>query len=406
VLAHRAMSIVAPKTEAETVEAVNTARAARQHIAIQGGGTRAGLGRPVEADTQLSTRGLAGITLYEPSELVISARAGTPLSDIEAALKDKNQALPFEPMDHRPLYGTSGEPTIGGVAACNISGPRRLSVGAARDLLIGLRFVNGRGEIVKTGGRVMKNVTGLDLVKLLCGSHGTLGIITEATFKVLPHPAFAGTLALYGLADGKAVAALCAAQGTPLSVGAAAHLPAGLATPEPLTLFRLEGPQASVDERLSALRRTLAPFESGEALAPDYAGALWRAICNVVPLASPPDAAIWRVSMQATRAPKFVDLVLRQLPARYYYDWGGDLVWLSVAASADAGAAAIRGALKEAGNGQTIGHATLVRAPDDVRARIDVFEPLAPPLHKLTKDIKSSFDPDGILNPGRMYAGI
>ena len=295
-------------------------------------------------------------------------------------------------MDHRALYGTQGEPTLGGIAAGNISGPRRISAGAARDFLIGLRFVNGRGEIVKTGGRVMKNVTGLDLVKLLCGSHGTLGVITEATFKVLPQPPFAGTLALYGLADGKAVAALCAALGSPLFVAAAAHLPAGLATPEPLTLFCLEGPQASVDERLSALRRTLAPFESGEALAPDYAGALWRAIRNVVPLVSPPDAAIWHVSvLKPTRAPKFVDLLLKQVAARYYYDWAGGLVWLSVAASGDAGATAIRTALARAGNGQTIGHATLVRAPDDVRLAVDVFEPLATPLLKLTKGHQDEF---------------
>ncbi|MGP8232595.1 MAG: glycolate oxidase subunit GlcE [Methylovirgula sp.] len=400
------MNSVTPKTEAETIEAVNAARAAHRRIAIQGGGSRAGLGRPVEAETRLSTHGLTGITLYEPRELVISARAGTPLREIEAALQENNQTLPFEPMDHRALYGTDGEPTLGGVAACNISGPRRISAGAARDFLIGLRFVNGRGEIVKTGGRVMKNVTGLDLVKLLCGSHGTLGVITEATFKVLPRPAFAGTLALYGLADGKAVAALCAAFGTPLSVSAAAHLPAGLATPEPLTLFRLEGPQASVDERLSVLRRTLAPFEHGEALAPDYAGALWRAIRNVVPLVSPPEAAIWRVSVQPTRAPKLVDLILKQTAARYYYDWGGGLVWLAVAATGDAGAAVIRAALAQAGNGQMIGHASLVRAPDDVRSRVDVFEPLATPLLKLTKDIKASFDPDGILNPGLMYPGI
>ncbi|MEW6438108.1 MAG: FAD-binding protein [Pseudomonadota bacterium] len=400
------MNAVIPQTEAETAEAVSAARAGRRTIAIKGGESRTGLGRPVDADTALSTRGLAGITLYEPSELVIAARAGTPLTEIEAALSEKNQALPFEPMDHRALYGGHGEPTIGGVAACNISGPRRLSVGAARDLLIGLRFVNGRGEIVKTGGRVMKNVTGLDLVKLLCGSHGTLGVITEATFKVLPQPPVSGALALYGLADGKAIAALCAALGTPLSVGSAAHLPAGLATPEPLTLFRLEGPQASVDERLSALRRALSPFGEGEALAPDYAGALWRAIRNVVPLVSPPDAAVWHLSVQPTRAPKIVDLILRQITARYYYDWGGGLVWLSVPAAGDAGAAVIRGALKDAGNGQTIGHATLVRAPEDVRRKVDVFEPLAPPLLKLTRDIKSSFDPDGILNPGRMYAGI
>jgi glycolate oxidase FAD binding subunit len=252
----------------------------------------------------------------------------------------------------------------------------------------------------------MKNVTGLDLVKLVCGSHGTLGFITEVTFKVLPLPVATGTLALYGLADGAAVAALCAALGTPLSVSAAAHLPAGLATLEPLTLFRLEGPQASVDERLDNLRRALAPFGAGESLAPDYAGALWRAIRDVVPLVSPPDAAVWRLSVQPTRAPKVVDLVLRKLAARYFYDWGGGLIWLSVPATGDAGASLIRGALKGAGGGETMGHATLVRAPDDIRRKVDVFEPLAAPLLKLTRGIKASFDPDGILNPGRMYAGI
>jgi glycolate oxidase FAD binding subunit len=400
------MNTIAPKSEAEAAEVIATARAAHRLVGITGGGTRAGLGRPVDAGTQVSSRGLAGITLYEPAELVMSARAGTPVAEIEAELKGKDQTLPFEPMDHRVLYATQGEPTIGGVAACNISGPRRILVGAARDLLLGLRFVNGRGEIVKTGGRVMKNVTGLDLVKLVCGSHGTLGFITEVTFKVLPQPVTAGTLALYGLADGTAIAALCAALGAPLTVSAAAHLPAGLATPEPLTLLRLEGPQASVDERLDNLRRALAPFGSGESLAPDYAGALWRAIRNVVPLVSPPDAAVWRLSLQPTRAPKVVDLILRKLAARYYYDWGGGLVWLSVAATGDAGAAVIRGAIKEVGHGETIGYATLVRAPDDIRREADVFAPMSEPLIKLTKGIKASFDPDGILNPGRMYADI
>lgn len=400
------MNVIAPKTEAEAADAILAARGKHERIVIAGGGTRGGLGRPVKAETQLSTRGLSGITLYEPTELVISARAGTSLAEIDAALATKNQMLPFEPMDHRALYGLQGEPTLGGVAAANISGPRRVSAGAARDFLIGLRLVNGRGEIVKTGGRVMKNVTGLDLVKLLCGSHGTLGVVTEATFKVLPRPSVAGALALYGLSDGTAVAALCAALGTPLSVSGAAHLPAGLATPEALTLFRLEGTQASVDERLDHLRRALAPFGTGEALAPDYADALWHAIRNVIPLVSPPEAAVWRVSVQPTRAPKIIDLIMRQLAARYYYDWGGGLIWLSVRAAGDAGAAVIRGALKEASGSQTIGHATLVRAPDDVRHALDVFEPLAAPVMKLTKGIKASFDPDGILNPGRMHASI
>jgi glycolate oxidase FAD binding subunit len=392
--------ILSPTSEAEIAEAVVAARAVHRPFAIGGGGTRARLGRPVEAETLLETRGLTGITLYEPAELVISARAGTRLAEIETVLKAKNQRLAFEPMDYRALFGTSGEPTIGGVAACNISGPRRIQAGACRDHLLGLRFVNGCGEIIKSGGRVMKNVTGLDLVKLQCGAHGTLGIISEATFKVLPKPEYSGTLALHGLADEAGVAALCAGLGSPFHVTGAAHLPAGMGASEALTLLRLEGVKDSVDHRLAALAKLLAPHGDGERLEPENADALWRSIRDAVPLAEPREAAIWRLSVAPTHAPKIVSALSREVALRHFYDWGGGLVWLAVDAGSDARAGEIRAAVAGAG------HASLVRAPDEIRARVDVFEPLSAPLMKITRGIKLSFDPDRIINPGRMYAGV
>src|SRR5579875_3134270 len=276
-----------PVDETEVADVVAGARAARRPIAIVGGGTRAGLGRPVEAQIRLETRGLTGITLYEPSELVISARAGTALSEIEAVLAAKRQCLAFEPMDHRPLYGTRGEPTIGAVAACNISGPRRIQAGAARDFLIGLRFVNGRGEIIKSGGRVMKNVTGLDLVRLQCGAHGTLGVLTEASFKVLPAPKSSATLALHGLSDDAGVAALSAALGSPFHVSGATQLPAGIGADEALTLLRLEGTEHSVRHRRDALIDLLAPNGGAEELPAERAAALWRAIRDALFVAEP-----------------------------------------------------------------------------------------------------------------------
>jgi glycolate oxidase FAD binding subunit len=394
--------ILTPTSEAETAEAVIAARQARRPFAVAGGGTRAGLGRPLETDAVLETRGLTGITLYEPAELVISARAGTPLADIEAALRLQRQRFAFEPMDHRALFDASGEPTIGTIAACNISGPRRIQVGAARDHLLGLRFVNGRGEIIKSGGRVMKNVTGLDLVKLQCGAHGTLGVITEATFKVLPEPEHSGTLALRGLEDGPAIAALSAALGSPFQVTGAAHLPADAGAGEALTLLRLEGVETSVEHRLAKLAQLLAPHGAGERLDVEHAAELWRAIRDVMPLAQPREAAIWRLSVAPTQAPKIVSALSREVAARHFYDWGGGLIWLAVEPWSDAQAEKIRAALAKAGGG----HATLVRAPAEVRARVDVFEPLSAPLMKITRGIKASFDPDHVVNPGRMYAGI
>lgn len=392
--------IHAPASEAEAAQLVDAARRAGTPLSIEGGGTRAGLGRQAQAAATLTTRALTGITLYEPAEMVIAARAGTPLRLIEETLEGRGQMLAFEPMDSRGLYGRQGEPTIGAVAACNISGPRRIQAGAARDSLIGLRLVNGLGEAIKSGGRVVKNVTGLDLVKLNCGAHGTLGLLTEVTFKVLPRPEQSATLALHGLGDGRAVEAMSAALGSPFEVSGAAHLPARLAGGAALTLLRLENFAASVTYRGDALRQALAEFGKAEALPEAEAARLWQDIRDARFFAIPSPQAVWRISAAPSRAPLFVEAVARRLAAKHFYDWGGGLVWLACDAFGDAGAAVIRAAL----GGQ--GHATLVRAPEAVRASVEVFEPLAAPVMQLTMGIKTSFDPDRVLNPGRMYAGV
>ncbi len=391
-----------PATESDLCAIVADARAKKTPLAIEGGGTRAGLGRPTQTAETVSMRGLDGIVFYEPAEMVICARAGAPLADVQAMLAERNQILPFEPPDHRRLYGSAGAPTIGAIAACNLSGSRRIAVGAARDSLIGVRFVNGAGEAIKNGGRVMKNVTGLDLVKLSAGAHGTLGALTEVTFKLLPKPETSATLVLQSLDDSRAVQILSQALGSPFEVSGAAHLPAGVCGDEARTLLRIENFEESVAYRTAELRKLV----GGDLVLGDEASrALWRDISECAFFAAPGGEhaarAIWRVSTAPSRAPDLVRLVQRTGPAAHWYDWGGGLIWLSVEATGDARAKDIRTAVSVCG-----GHATLVRAPDEVRAHVDVFQPLAEPLMKLTRGVKASVDPDGVLNPGRMYAGI
>ncbi len=393
------MTTTSPTTESDVAAFVLKARAAKTPMRIVGGGTRLGIGCPVGAGLTLSTAKLSGVTLYEPSEMVIGALAGTPVAAIEKILAAKGQMLPFEPIDHRAILGTSGTPTIGAVAAGNFSGPRRIMAGAARDSLIGVKFVNGRGEIVKSGGRVMKNVTGLDLVKLQSGAFGTLGILTEVIFKVLPVPETAATLLLTGLDDSRAVEALSLGLITPFEVTGAAHLP-GLGDTRARTLLRIEGFDASVRYRAEALRKALHLVASVEILDATETASLWRDVRDAVSMADPQQNALWRLSLKPSDGPEVVSVIARDLAIhRRLYDWGGGLVWLVVDSAGDAGAAVIRKAV--AGTG---GHATLIRAPDPVRASVGAFQPEVPALAKLAAGIRTSVDPDGLFNPGLMQA--
>jgi len=389
-----------PRDEQDAASIVADAAARRTPLNLCGNGTKAAMGRPNQTEASLTSAALTGITLYEPAEMVIAARSGTPLAEVVETLAQKGQQLPFEPMDYRLLLGSRGEPTIGAVAAMNISGPRRIMAGAARDSLIGVRFVNGRGEVIKSGGRVMKNVTGLDLVKLMAGAWGTLGFLTEVTFKVLPKPERMSTLLIRGLDDESAVAALSAALGSPFDVTGAAHLPA----PDrqgARTLIRLEGFSVSVDYRLGELRRLLKRFGAADILEGRGAEAVWQALRDASVFQDRGERAVWRISTAPTKGPALTARVAETIEAQWFYDWGGGLVWLSTPAEGDLGAAAIRAATAAFG-----GHATLVRAPDADRSRLDVFEPQAEAVMALSRGIKASLDPAGILNPGRMYAGI
>lgn len=393
--------MLTPHTEEAAATMVRDLLMRKVPFALRGNGTRQGLGRPAQAGETLSLEKLAGVTLHEPAEMVISALAGTPLRVVEETLATKGQMLPFEPMDHRAIYGTAGEPTIGGVVAANVSGPRRVVVGACRDHLIGVRFINGRGEIIRSGGRVMKNVTGLDLVKLQAGAHGTLGVLTEVTFKVLPRPEATATMLFEGLSEADAVAAMSAALGSPFEITGAAHIPAGMDGAKARTVLRFENFVASIDYRFPALAEKLKRFGRPARIDGAESEKLWLAIRDCTLLAEPRETALWRLSVKPSDAPGLVAALRKALAgARFFLDWGGGLIWLATPATGDAGADAIRSAL----GGR--GHATLVRAPDAIRAMVPVFEPEPAPVVALSGRIKASLDPDRLINPGRMHAEI
>ncbi len=360
-----------PTSEQELAEFI---RATNGPLDIRGGGTRR-----VRDGTSLETGGLSGITLYEPGALTMVAKAGTPLVEITAALDAENQQLAFEPPDMRGLLGTTGEPTIGGVFATNASGPRRIAVGAARDFLLGVRFVDGSGNIIKNGGRVMKNVTGYDLVKLMAGSWGTLGVLSEVSFKVLPKPEAQGIVSLPGLSITKAVAAMSRALGSPYDIAGAAHL-TETANDKPDTILRVEGTEASVTYRMGQLKTLLG--DMGEVVttlsAPDH----WTWVRDLTHWHGGAED-VWRISAKPSAAPELV----ARLPegTRVMLDWGGGLIWAATQPGRD-----VRATL-----GTFYGHATQVKGTGFPRT-----QPESPGVAALTEAIRRKFDPRGVLTLG------
>jgi glycolate oxidase FAD binding subunit len=399
-----------PTDPGNLAEAVTWAVSNEQPLEVVGGGSKREMGRPVQSAATLELSAFDGIIDYQASELVLTAHAATPLATIEAAVASERQMLAFEPANYGRLFGAEEGATLGGVLACNLSGPRRIKAGAARDHFLGAHAVSGRGERFKAGGRVVKNVTGYDLCKLLAGSYGTLAVMHEVTVKVLPAPERTRTVLVFGLDDAAALDALGAALSSPFDVSGAAHLSAASAARSgvsyvsgagaAVTAVRVEGFATSVEARCASLREIFGRFGTVEELHSKNSAALWREVRDVEAFAGE-STPLWRLSVPPASGAAVAARIADRVAGRTLFDWGGGLIWLAVDEAPDAGEVVIRGAIADVG-----GHATLVRADPQTRAALSVFQPQPDGIAALTARVKRGFDPVGVLNPGRMYAGM
>ncbi len=399
-----------PSNAEETVEAVKDALAGGQTLELLGRGTRRAFGRPLAADVVLDLSALSGVIAYQPEELILVVQPGAPMAEIAELLAANGQCLAFEPPDFGPLWGLPAHTgSIGGAVMTGRGGPRRLTAGAPRDHSLGVRGVNGFGEAFAAGGRVVKNVTGFDLPKLTAGSFGTLFAVTELTLKVLPAPPTSQTLAIAGLSDQAATAAMAQAMGCPAQVSSAAHLPAdiarGSAVPEiaaagaATTLLRVEGVKPSVSARIAHLADLLAGLGPLTVLDHQASGQAWSEIADARLLAGG-EAQVWKLSVPPTLGAEIGRSLAGDLGGRCFYDWAGGGVWLEVPATPDAHAAQVRGVLAKVAGGD--GHATLMRASEAVRTAVAPFQPPSPAVAALSERVRRQFDPQGIFNPGRM----
>ena len=393
-------------------EVVRAAIANEQPLEIIGHGSKRGIGQVMASNAVLDLSALSAVTSYEPNELIITLQAGAPLADVMSLIDSKNQQFAFEPMNTAPLLGTPALGTIGGMIAAGLAGPRRIRAGGARDHLLGAHAVSGFGDSFKTGGRVVKNVTGYDLCKLLAGSWGTLAVMTEVTLKVMPKPESERTLVLQGLDDAAANKAMTVALGSPFDVSGAAHLPKsafrtgteglGEIAPadEAVTVLRLEGITASVAHRAASLRELLAPFGAAAMVEDAASASLWAAVRDVQPFAANGALGawpVWRIVCPPASGSALGVRLARETGAEILYDWGGGLIWAALPPKPGAHAVAVRQCADAVG-----GHAMLVRATEEMRRDVEVFHPQAPGVAALGERVRLSFDPRNILNRGRL----
>lgn len=391
-----------PKNNADVLQAVKWAAGEQIPLEIIGQGSKRGLGRPMQTAHTLDLSGLSGVTLFEPEELVLSAKAGTPLAELEKLLDEHNQEFQFEPCDLGPLLG--GKPasgTLGGLISTNYCGPRRLKSGSARDHILGIKAVSGRGEEFKSGGRVVKNVTGYDLAKGVTGAYGTLAVLTDITMKVLPKAETEQTLLLEGLTDADATLVMALAMGSSAEVSGAAFLPQNNEGENSQCILRLEGFEPSVKSRIKGLGELLSSHGEHNRLTEKQSKSIWRDVRDCAPFVGKTSGFIWRVSCTPSEGHKIVKAMSDQTSVSAIYDWQGGLIWLYVDEKQCADQA-LRGVLNQFGGG----HATLIKADATTRQTVPVFQPQPAPLAALSERYRSNFDPNGVLNPGRMTAQL
>ena len=378
-------SILSVSSAAEAVSAILDAAASGDKLEIRGRGTKAAIGKPARAGAVLDTSGIAGIVDYDPAELVLTLRPGTPLAEVEALLAQRGQMLAFEPLDLAPVLGTGTTATIGGTVAAGLAGSRRLTRGGVRDHLLGFTAVSGRGEIFVAGGKVVKNVTGYDLPKLLARSWGRLALMTELTLKVLPAPREQETRVLRGLAPDAAYAAMARALGSQAEIAAAAYVP-GQDPGESVTAFRFEGFAPSIAARVPVLETALAGYKVEDL---NDGLSFWAALRDVSALGGAPQ--LWRIILPAREMPRLAEL-LDANHAHWLADWAGGLIW----AGWESEPQILRDAVSASG-----GYASLIRADAQTRARVPAFQPLPPLLGGLEARVRRAFDPAGVFENGR-----
>lgn len=379
-----------PETDMDVCDAIADALRDGTALAVAGGGSKAGVGRRRDHVRQLDMRGFSGVVDYDPAELVLTVRAGTLLSEVEALVAGQGQRLAFAPFDHGPLFGRpAGPSTIGGVIAAGVAGSYRVSQGSARDHLLGFKGVSGRGESFFSGAKVVKNVTGYDLSKLVTGSWGRLVALTEVTLKVLPRPRVSVTKAVENLKPDEAVNCMSRALGSQAEVAAAAHIPAPPSGGASMTLLKIEGFEPSVRARCDMLDVLLADLGDMRVLPGEAAGRLWSELQSLASLGR--DAPLWRINVAPSQASGIV-AALDPVGAKWLFDWGGGLIWTTFGGDP----AFIRAAAATAG-----GHATLIRAPDALRDHVPAFHPPVPGIAALETRVRRAFDPHGVFETGR-----